>query len=99
MSAGSVGRGELSNIFESELTTNINRLYDAYKVMLQKSAVGTTEEFERQQLNTAVVSVSMACQCLLDQIQEMRVHAVISEGIGDGEETAATATGEDSSKP
>ena len=71
------GKSDLGDEFDAVLTQNINKLYDSYKLMLEKSMVDTSEEAERQLLRAAVSSVSSACQCLLDQIQELRMHAVV----------------------
>lgn len=63
--------------FEAVLSTNLTRLHESYKMMLAKSAIEETVEFERQQLKTAIESVNSACQCILDQIHELRIHAVL----------------------
>jgi len=70
----------LSAKFDNVLDANINRLYESYRMIMHKATVDSTAEFERLQLKSAVVSVSSACQNILDQIQELRMHAAVAAG-------------------
>ena len=70
----------LSDNFDNVLEANINRMYESYRMIMHKAKVDSTAEFERLQLKSAVVSVSSACQNILDQIQELRMHAAVAAG-------------------
>jgi hypothetical protein len=70
----------LSDNFDNVLEANINRMYESYRMIMHKAKVDSTAEFERLQLKSAVVSVSSACQNILDQIQELRMHAAVASG-------------------
>mmetsp|Transcript_24814 Transcript_24814/g.42007 ORF Transcript_24814/g.42007 Transcript_24814/m.42007 type:complete len:113 (+) Transcript_24814:139-477(+) len=65
-------------VFENAVEANISRLRENYTTLLLKSQV--KEEVlghEHLQLQASAANIVHSCQCLLDQVQEIRLHILL----------------------